>query len=43
MHLRDCNVRGRQYTRGSKTKFRFRGNNYKNACRKLENRKKNPK
>ena len=35
-----CDVR---YTRGSKTKFGFRYNNYKNVYRKFENRKKGSK
>ena len=43
VYLIECNQCWKQYTGISKTKFRYRANNYKSTHRKLKNKKQVPK
>ena len=43
VYLIECNQCWKQYTGSSKTKFRYRANNYKSTDRKFKNQKRVPK
>ena len=43
VYLIECNQCRKQYTGSSKTKFRYRANNYKSTHRKFKNKKQVPK
>ena len=43
VYLIECNQCWKQYTGSSKTKFRYRANNYKSTHRKFKNKKQVPK